>query len=314
MNKVPDIKRIYRNILPLSIRRFIGRVLSIPKYMSVLINYLLNNKKEFQYELSIAAIAKSEAFYIREWIEYHIIVGVEHFYIYDNESPDNLKTVLQPLIDKGIVTYTFSPGKLKQQPAYNDAIKRFRNKSKWMAFIDIDEFIVPLKRDKITDVINDINSLFKKRLFICLKIHWVLYGYSGHKTMPLWGGGGVLENYTRHNGVDKQIKSIVNPRTVVKYHIHHGDHLFGLKGINENGVEIEGYFIDDIKNAGVEHIRINHYFTKSYEEFIRKIERGFADKEGRYNLPIFDPGYLSDNEDKIMEKYVSLIKPKLEEG
>jgi hypothetical protein len=299
-------------MLPLFIRRFIGHVLSIPKYVSVFINYLLNDKKQFRYELSVAAIAKSEGPYIREWIEYHIIVGVEHFYIYDNESSDNLKVVLQPFVDKGIVTYTFFPGKLKQQLAYNDAIKRFRNKSKWIAFIDIDEFIVPLKRDKIVDVINDISSTFKKKLFVCLKIHWVMYGYSGHKTMPR-GGGGVLGNYTRHNGADKQIKSIVNPRTVVKYHIHHGDHLFCLKGINEKGVEIEGYFIDDAKRSSVERIRINHYFTKSYEEFIRKIERGFADKEGRYNLPVFDSGYLSNNEDKIMEKYVSLIKAKLEE-
>jgi hypothetical protein len=158
--------------------------------------------------LSIVAICKDEGLYILEWIEYHLIVGIEHFFIYDNESIDNLKTILQPYIDRGIVTYTFFPGKLKQQSAYNDAIKRFRLKSKWIAVIDIDEFIAPLKRNKIVDTINDISSMFKKKLFVCLKIHWVLYGYSGHKTMPI---GGVLKNFTRHNGVDKEIKSIVNP-------------------------------------------------------------------------------------------------------
>lgn len=56
------------------------------------------------YDLSIMAIVKNEK-YIQEWIEYHLLVGVQHFYIYDNESTDGLKDRIQKYIDDGIVTY-----------------------------------------------------------------------------------------------------------------------------------------------------------------------------------------------------------------
>ena len=114
---------------------------------------------------------KNEAPYIREWITYHRIVGVEHFYIYDNESEDNLKEVLQPYIDARVVTYIYFPGCLKQKAAYNNAIKCFKNETKWIAIIDIDEFIVPIKTEKIIDALNEIKSCLRQKFFICLKIH-----------------------------------------------------------------------------------------------------------------------------------------------
>ncbi len=36
--------------------------------------------------MSLCAIFKDEADYLREWIEFHRIVGVEHFYLYNNSN------------------------------------------------------------------------------------------------------------------------------------------------------------------------------------------------------------------------------------
>ena len=44
------------------------------------------NKK---YNLSICAIFKNEAKYLKEWIEYHRIFGVDHFYLYNIGSRDS---------------------------------------------------------------------------------------------------------------------------------------------------------------------------------------------------------------------------------
>ena len=38
------------------------------------------------YDLSVCAIFKDEASYLKEWIEYHKLVGVQHFYLYENEN------------------------------------------------------------------------------------------------------------------------------------------------------------------------------------------------------------------------------------
>jgi hypothetical protein len=43
----------------------------------------MNNKK---YYISACLLAKNENDYINEWLQWHINLGVEHFYIYDNES------------------------------------------------------------------------------------------------------------------------------------------------------------------------------------------------------------------------------------
>ena len=74
----------------------------------------------FKYELAIVAILKNEAPYIKEWIDYHLLAGVDHFYLYDNESEDNLKEILQPYIDINIVDYEFFPGKCAQMLVYNE--------------------------------------------------------------------------------------------------------------------------------------------------------------------------------------------------
>ena len=44
-----------------------------------------------------------------QWLEYHRMVGVEHFYIYDNNSTDALLPRLRRYMDAGIVTYIWWP-------------------------------------------------------------------------------------------------------------------------------------------------------------------------------------------------------------
>ena len=62
-------------------------------------------KNNFENYLSLALMIKNESKYIQEWIEYHLLVGVDKFYIYDNESTDDLKNILKVYIDQGIVEY-----------------------------------------------------------------------------------------------------------------------------------------------------------------------------------------------------------------
>ena len=64
--------------------------------------------------LAVCAIAKNEGPYFKEWLEWHRKQGVEKFYIYDNESTDCTKEVLQPYIESGLVEYTYFPGYRKQ--------------------------------------------------------------------------------------------------------------------------------------------------------------------------------------------------------
>ena len=86
-------------------------------------------------------IAKNEATYIKEWLDFHIKQGVSKFIIYDNESTDNFREVLSPYIEAGIVIYDVIKGKRRQIDAYNMALNKYRRKFKYMGFIDADEFV-----------------------------------------------------------------------------------------------------------------------------------------------------------------------------
>ena len=51
-----------------------------------------DNVAQFKYKLSITTLFKYEVDFLREWIEYHRAVGVEHFYLYENNiipNPNN---------------------------------------------------------------------------------------------------------------------------------------------------------------------------------------------------------------------------------
>ncbi|MDE5835564.1 MAG: glycosyltransferase family 2 protein, partial [Paramuribaculum sp.] len=57
---------------------------------------LKKDKSEPEYYLAVCAIAKNEGPYFKEWIDWHLSMGVEKFYIYDNGSDDNTAEVLKP--------------------------------------------------------------------------------------------------------------------------------------------------------------------------------------------------------------------------
>lgn len=97
----------------------------------------------------ICAIAKWEELYIREWIDHHKNIGVDHIIIADNNE-SNYENPLQPIIqdyvDNGYVTI-LDYNNMKsieysvQLRYYNDAYKKYYMEYDWIFFIDIDEFI-----------------------------------------------------------------------------------------------------------------------------------------------------------------------------
>lgn len=88
-------------------------------------NYIHHHNQVCKYNLAIVAIIKNEGDYIEEWIRYHKLVGCEHFYIYNNDSTDNTVEILSPYVKQGLVTLIPCPGRGKQIPAYEDALRRW---------------------------------------------------------------------------------------------------------------------------------------------------------------------------------------------
>ena len=97
--------------------------------------------KKYQYQLGIVVIAKNESEYIQEWCAFHKAVGVDKIILFDNESTDNMKVLLQPFIESGFVEYHYWKGKVQQLPVYNEGLRLVKDKFKYLACIDCDEYL-----------------------------------------------------------------------------------------------------------------------------------------------------------------------------
>lgn len=257
------------------------------------------NNGKFKYNVSIIAIAKNEGIYFKEWIEYHKLIGVEHFYIYNNDTQDNTKEILQPYIDSGLVTWTDFPGRQMQAPAYNDAISKYKNETKWMCALDLDEFIVLKKHKTINEFMQNFNDCFQ------VSARWMFYGSSGHIKQPK---GLVIENFTKHaKECVSTFKSIFNPRLAIDADLVHN--MIGVgKWVDENKVELGK------AKPSVDIIQINHYFIKSKDEFVnRKIARGSTCDEHIIKdiENTFAQADINDVDDDLMKPYVLKLKEKI---
>ncbi|MDY4841469.1 MAG: glycosyltransferase family 92 protein [Alphaproteobacteria bacterium] len=131
------------------------KILNFCKYLRLIANNLIirllpvSKMPPARYYLSLCSIFKNEGKYMKEWLDFHLIVGFEHFYLYNNFSSDNYWEILKPYIEKGLVTLIEWPYQHGQMAAYNDCVDKFKNESNWIAFMDLDEFAVPLAYDDV---------------------------------------------------------------------------------------------------------------------------------------------------------------------
>lgn len=50
--------------------------------------------------IAIGAIARTEQYYINDWVGYHIDLGFDHIYLYDNEEIEDESKYIGHFIDK----------------------------------------------------------------------------------------------------------------------------------------------------------------------------------------------------------------------
>jgi len=232
-----------------------------------------------RYYLSLCAIVRDEGPYLLEWIAFHWAVGVEHFYIYDNESKDGTSALLGDLQQLGMLTRISWPNSAQavqesgigpQVPAYNDFL-RFSYETRWVGFIDLDEFVVPMG-----DV--DLRDWLIRCTQKAVGINWRMFGSSG---LSRYDDRLVIERFTHRAPDDfppnRHIKTFAIARDIERANCH----ISYLK--HGEVVDIQGDPIDPTQNGIHDRciaggLQINHYFTRSNEEWSAKRSRGRATK------------------------------------
>lgn len=241
--------------------------------------------------LSICAIFKNEARFLDEWLHFHRGVGVEHFYLYDNDSADDFEPVLNPWISMGVVTHHSIPGPARQLRAYAHCLKEHGGESRWIAFIDLDEFLFA------TDFASLPQILASFERFPGVGINGLGFGSNGHVRRPT---GHVTANYIRRADLSltqkrpeylrpggdptqiegyypwsAHIKSIADPsRTIRPRTPHSFAYADGEHAVDETERPIASPLRDVHSQAvSVGRLRINHYWSRSLADLRDKLAR-----------------------------------------
>jgi hypothetical protein len=224
-------------------------------------------------------LGKKENRYIREFVEHYKKYGVDKIYLYDNNNIDGerFEEVINEYIEKGFVEIIDFRGKIR--PMYRIMNHCYRNNYKnynWLIFFEIDEYIYLKDFNNVKLFLN--NSRFNN----CQKVqlNWIFHtdnnllhyenrtlkerfpdilpSLRGKKRDGLLG----IKTILRGHIPDIKINCVhtINPK--LKSCDGFGNPKEHL-GIETNDSDLEYYYID-------------HYYSKSTEEFINKLNKGDA--------------------------------------
>lgn len=290
MRKSDYVKRwdnvfIFDKLLPLWFRKIVKILIWLFDpfwYLLLFIGRLKYRYSCKQYYSSICAIFKDESLSLKEWLEYHKLIGIDHVYLYNNNTTDSSLEVIKPYQECGYVTLINWP---TPPPAQSQAYQHFRDhfwdQTNWVAFIDLDEYICPKRVLDIRDWLKAYKG------FPCVSIYWKMFGSSGiiaHDNSKL-----ITEQYTiawdKFNEIGKPIFNTrfeAVPASLKNIHELPGrvkifGRNFSIPPVNEfkyftkfrcNRIGFRRS-IDDFT------IQLNHYATKSYlEYFVKRRQRG----------------------------------------
>jgi len=254
--------------------------------------------------LNVCAIFRNEALYLREWIEFHRLVGVDKFFLYHNRSADNWQTILQPYIASGVVEITEWPHLPPcQVNAYQDCINKRHGQDEWMAFIDCDEFLWSPRFSTLPEALATFPSSWG-----AVGVNWMCFGSGGQAE---WEDRLVLERFiwrpAEQGFFNRHIKIIVRMDQVVN---NSGDpHFFYAERGTFNEVGEPITYAESRQQSQI--LRINHYCTKSRQEWLTRNLSGKPDRNGEnfvgdeniYN--VFQP---QDVEDHEIQRYLPVLK------
>ncbi|KAI5077686.1 hypothetical protein GOP47_0007510 [Adiantum capillus-veneris] len=169
--------------------------------------------------LCVCSLVWNGAKFLKEWIMYHSSLGAQRFFLYDNNSDDDIENVLESLRSYNVSRHPW-PWLKTQEASFSHCAVRASSQCKWVAFIDLDEFIFPkgFVHTKVSEVIEPpLHCLIKeydrvdKGKLGQLKISNFNFGPSGLRILPK---SGQMVNYICRMSVPKRVKSIVRASAI----------------------------------------------------------------------------------------------------
>lgn len=222
------------------------------------------------YYLTSCSIVKNEDNYIDDFVTIHKHLGVEFFLFFDR-SANPLSERFKNRSDIKVIHFA-EPN--RHAHAWQEGVKYFAGKAKWVQFIDIDQVVVPTQTNDIKVMLQNYED------YATLGLNWHTFGSSLRDFEPPTGIS-TYEAYTLRAESDcpinNHIQSIVQPNRVepqIWDDPHHPTVKPGETQINTMKRPFAGPFN---MPANQEIGFIAHYYTRSREYWAHKLSKLRAD-------------------------------------
>ena len=217
----------------------------------------------------LAAILKDEESFVEEWVAHHRLLGVDHFFLYDNDPLQPLQDILRLhrdyvtirpwLVEHDDPNY---PGHTKQLKAYRHCLDNGAANYDWVTFLDGDEFIILNEHEHLQAFLADFQDCD------LVALNWHVFGHDGHFDDP---PGLVLESLTRRMKEPRAMtKTLCRPDAVARLAVHLSQVKKGRRRVDANKIS----FRDDLYPGKTRRAHINHYQCRSFTQWMRKARRG----------------------------------------
>ena len=214
--------------------------------------------------VGICAIAKDEGSYLEEWVVYHHLQGYNPIRVYAHECSDNSHAVLARLAKYGLCeweAFVSPPNRKPQWIAYQQGMGVMRARADWLAFIDLDEFLVTPRHSTIQAFLAEYGHLG------ALAVNWKMFGSNGHlRREP----GFVIERFTgcaHHDfSSNRSIKMLARTDLIDVPRVHTAHFVPGAVYQTVLGEPI-GEHVGTSERVSHDLIRVHHYVTRSLEEW-----------------------------------------------
>lgn len=256
----------------------------------------IHDKTEPQgrYKFSLVACARWETPYIVEWLNYHRAIGFDHVFLYCNDDdPAELYERTLPFTqgDHPFVSFRFYPDQGEQLGMYANFLKHDKDKTEWVGFLDIDEFIRLPGSVSVSEFIGQFDGIAD-----CVLFNWIFFGPNGYKTPPALD---TLSAYTlRQAAIHPFTKYIARSSflTGAKLFDSSLGHGFWhcpvdkverpMRAVNVLGEDMGDYYQDfpdkpaafvndpDRKERLLSTAMIHHYAFRSEQAFLERVRRG----------------------------------------
>jgi len=270
--------------------------------------YIKDKKIIESLKVCICAIGKLENRYIREYAQHYKKYGVDKIFLYDNNdiNGEKFEDVIDDYIKNGFIEVLNWRGKYQPQlKIYNDCYEKNNYNYDWLLLFDLDEFIHLYNYTNIKLFLNQDKYNNCQEIFLNLVCHTdnnQLY----YEDKPLY------KRFPKKVPKNKFEGQLLSMKTMIRGHIrgvkilsmHIGD--YRLRTCNNSG-KYEKLVGHCTYNSEQKYYYIDHYCSKSTEEFIRKIKRGSVINNSRGHLleranRYFDMNEITKEKVELLEK------------